>query len=57
MKVVVVYLDDEGYEALREEYTLDEAFALGLGKIIEKMRKDGVAVRQVGNRVIELFEK
>jgi len=55
MKVVVLYLDEDGYECYRETYTLEEAWKKGLGEVIEEMQRNGVRVAPMGGKVIELL--
>lgn len=57
LKVHIVCLDDEGCEYSRKKYPLEEAWKKGFGKVIEEMQRDGVKVRQVGDKIIELYEK
>ena len=53
-RFVVIYLDDEGYEAWREEYPMSRAMER-FGKIVEEMMEKGVRVKQVGDKIYELF--
>jgi len=53
MKVVVVYLDLDGYEAFREEYVWPE-IPDEYRPIIDEMMNAKVRVRQVGDKIIEV---
>lgn len=53
MKVVVIYLDDDGIECYREE--MDETKAKRLyGDIVEKMKRTGKWYGMVGDKIIML---
>ena len=54
-KFVVVYLDEDGFECWRQEFSVDEAYKLGYGSIIDEMVAVGVRVRQVGEAICELI--
>ena len=54
MRVRVIYLDDDGYEAYRYDYSWNEAKAV-FGNVIDEMVKAGVKVRQVGDKIIEIL--
>lgn len=53
MKVVVIYLDQDGYEAYKEEYEWpivpDEYMSVISDMIMSKVR-----VRQIGEKIIEI---
>ena len=55
MKVVVVYLDFDGYEAYREEYEWGN-IPEELKEIVDEMVEAGVIVRQVGDKIVEIYK-
>jgi len=54
MKVVVAYLDWDGYEVYREEYDFKDVKG-ELRKVVEDMLRKGVKVHQMGDRIVEVF--
>lgn len=57
VRFVIVYLDNDGLECWREEYSEEEAVMLGYGEIIEEMKKEGRNTKQVGEVIFVLFPK
>ena len=54
-KLVIVYLDEEGFECWRKEFSIEDAYKFGYGNVIDEMIAVGVRVRQVGDAIYELF--
>jgi len=53
VKVVVIYLDDDGIECYREEFSEEEAVKI-YGQFIEKMKKAGKWYGMIGDKIIML---
>ena len=53
MKVVIVYLDDEGIECYREVLSESKAKEM-YGKVIDRMMKEGKWYDMLGDKVIML---
>lgn len=57
MKVVAVWLDDDGYEAYRREYDDKSAMPAWMAEYITEFKRTGKRVFQVGDMIIEVFGK